>query len=199
MQRFVIGDYHVMFDVATMSMVKAVWTDCEKHEDGWLTEEEVVEYIDQPLKVMHSLGWLICDDDRWVIIAQSAGNNRDGFTASEILKIPRAMVDSVVILTPPAYGEVIKGTAPYRMGVHVAEDEIITMPSVENGGIVARDYIGHKDHSKFTVNSRFGDIQNVSEYLGISQNDLNQIPNSVINKLIGKHQQRMEVVARSRG
>lgn len=88
------------FDVATMKIVKVIWTDCEKHEDGWLTEEAVIEYIDQPLKVMRSVGWLICDDERWVIIAQSAGNDRDGFTASEIVKIPRAMVDNMVILSP---------------------------------------------------------------------------------------------------
>jgi len=86
------------FDVATMKIVKVIWTDCEKHEDGWLTEDEIVRYIDLPLKIMHSIGWLLCADDRWVIIAQSAGNDRDGFTASEILKIPRAMVDNMVTL-----------------------------------------------------------------------------------------------------
>lgn len=95
----------MMFDVATMKIVKVVWTDCEKQEDGWLTEEEVIKYIDQPLKIMHSIGWLLCDDERWIIIAQSAGNDRDGFTAVEILKIPRAMINNVVTLTHCVCGE----------------------------------------------------------------------------------------------
>lgn len=86
------------FDVATMKIVKVIWNDCEKMADDWVDEETIVGYIDLPLKIMHSVGWLICDDERWVIIAQSAGNDRDGFTASELMKIPRAMIDKVVTL-----------------------------------------------------------------------------------------------------
>lgn len=83
------------FNVSKLPIVKVVWTDAESFDEDWHTEEEIVEYIDLPLKVMHSVGWLLCDDNRWVIVAQSAGNDRDGFTACNFIKIPREMIFSV--------------------------------------------------------------------------------------------------------
>lgn len=87
----------MVFDPESMMVAIVEWGDCELHPD-WHDEEEITRYIDLPLKVMKSIGWLICDNEKWVILAQSYGNDRDGFTASELVKIPRAMVRDVHII-----------------------------------------------------------------------------------------------------
>ena len=84
----------VMFDGKELVAAIVVWNDCELMEEGWHTEEELRDFVDQPQKRMHSIGWVICSDDRWIVLAQSVGDdeNRDGFTVCDVVKIPKEMV-----------------------------------------------------------------------------------------------------------
>ena len=78
--------------LANPKFVIVEWEDCESME-GWHSELDVKEYIDRPLSVMRSVGYLFCDDERWVILAQSVDvNQEEGIKAADFIKIPRAMV-----------------------------------------------------------------------------------------------------------
>ncbi len=135
----------VIFDGKQLDIAIVQWEDCEKMDDGWQLEEDVKEYIDLPLKIMHSVGWLLCNDDRWVMIAQSAGNDRDGFTASDMVKIPKPMVKAIQIIdlkemaADKLYGAVVKSfdKPPQTIGAKFYIDD--------NGNAVYPKEIGTAD------------------------------------------------------
>ena len=67
---------------------------------GWHEDIEVEDFISRPLTVMISIGWLICDNDDFVILAQSIDRDQfHGFQAGELIKVPREMVNKIDIIS----------------------------------------------------------------------------------------------------
>ncbi len=74
------------------------WEDCESME-GWQEERDVLEYIERPLTKMKSVGWLICDNEKWVILAQSIDIDQDNDPKTgDLVKVPRPMIKAMWLL-----------------------------------------------------------------------------------------------------
>ena len=80
-------------------MVMVEWEDCESAE-GWQVNDVLLEYLDKPLKFVQSVGWLLADDDKYTVLAQSIDREHEsGFLAGDCLKIPKGMVKSMMVLS----------------------------------------------------------------------------------------------------
>ena len=81
-----------MFNGEEVAIVLVEWTDSEAMP-GWHEERDIQDYIERPLTVMISVGWLLHDCDDWVILAQSIDKDQiEGFKAGEMIKIPRRLI-----------------------------------------------------------------------------------------------------------
>lgn len=91
------------------------WQDCES-EQGWMDRLELEEYIQRPLSVMKSVGWLLHNGEDWVVLAQSVGTHN----GADLVKIPRAMIQDVQVLADlPEGPEAIRS---YAMSLNGRED-----------------------------------------------------------------------------
>jgi hypothetical protein len=70
------------------------WMDSEA-APGWHDELEVKDYIEQPLSIFKTLGWLLYDTDDFVVLAMTKDKTRFG----ELMKIPRKMIVSIEQIT----------------------------------------------------------------------------------------------------
>jgi hypothetical protein len=69
------------------------WTDAENGE-GWHSELALDDYYQSPLLPVRSVGWLMHENNEWIVIAQSLGE-QDPELAGDLLKIPRAMIREI--------------------------------------------------------------------------------------------------------
>jgi len=79
-----------------LRIAQVTWKDCESMS-GWHDLLTIEDYIQTPLSVMKSVGWLLHDGDDWLILAASVGDKNAG----DLTKIPRAMILDIHILTAP--------------------------------------------------------------------------------------------------
>lgn len=73
------------------------WQDTA-HIAGWHNDTELKDVIADGLLEMESLGWLVYQDERFILLAMSVCNRKAG----DLLKIPRAcMLDMHVLADKP--------------------------------------------------------------------------------------------------
>jgi len=75
------------------SFVCVKWIDAES-SSGWVDTSEVKE---AELPVVHSVGWIIRDDNNIVAVAQTIG----GDDICGVMYIPRSMVKETLVLSDP--------------------------------------------------------------------------------------------------
>lgn len=93
-----IPDIKLNGEPVTIYMVE--WEDCESME-GWQFEKDIEDFFKRPLSIMLSVGWLLQQNDDWVILAQSVDlNQEDGFKAGDLMKIPRRMISKILEVNP---------------------------------------------------------------------------------------------------
>jgi len=63
------------------------WRDTSSHP-GWYDRAEYLEAARAPVMLMHTVGWLILENDECIVIAQSISEDKAG----ELLKIPREAI-----------------------------------------------------------------------------------------------------------
>jgi hypothetical protein len=80
-------------------LVLIEWNDCESGE-GWYSQLAVDEYCQRPLAIMKSIGWLLFENDDWVVVAQSLGEE-DPEVAGDLLKVPKVMIRKKIIVSLP--------------------------------------------------------------------------------------------------
>lgn len=96
-----------MISIEDPQMVMVEWEDSEMTE-GWKTKPELLEYLDAPISVIQSVGWLLLDDENYAVIAQSIDREHpSGFLAGDCIKIPKALVKKVAKLKVYATGGLV--------------------------------------------------------------------------------------------
>lgn len=93
-----------MILIDDQQMVVVDWEDSEMTE-GWKTKPELLEYLNDPIPVIKSVGWMLLDGEKYIVIAQSIDpEHSSGFIASDLIKIPKALVKRVAKLKAYACG-----------------------------------------------------------------------------------------------
>jgi len=73
--------------------VCVTWLDSTA-QGGWHDGHEIEEFSKiEPLRIQ-SLGWVVSEEDNWIVLAMSVCESRAG----ELLKIPQSVVESVKCL-----------------------------------------------------------------------------------------------------
>lgn len=86
-------------------LVIVVWKDAESINE-WTSIDDFKRWIDEEPEVVNSVGWLVRNDDAWVIIVATVGDDEVG----EAMKIPKRWVQDIrTILMPTKIGGSIEG------------------------------------------------------------------------------------------
>ena len=72
-----------------MRMIWIKWTDAiTSAEPGWTTAEAAMEQAIAPLPVMHTIGYVLHDDEDKIALTDSVGDDEFG----QVTKIPKSMI-----------------------------------------------------------------------------------------------------------
>lgn len=84
-----------MSDFKRLPLVEVQWEDAYRHPDGWMSSEEYVKELEVPPSTMLTAGFLVAENDRYVAVALSMGENGQ---LSDVMQIPRGMVREIIPL-----------------------------------------------------------------------------------------------------
>lgn len=83
-----------------MKLVLVEWLDSDDHQ-GWNSRAEVQRLADKDPLLCMSVGWVVADTDRYLLLAPSRGaQEEDEMQVCDVMQIPRAAVSRVRPLTP---------------------------------------------------------------------------------------------------
>ena len=68
------------------------WTDTHSYP-GWHKQHQLEALYTELAPVMQSMGWLVHEDDKHVVLAQTVGE----FAMADLLKIPRSLIVEMFI------------------------------------------------------------------------------------------------------
>lgn len=74
-----------------------VWEDCIADQNGWMGREDLLAWGTVDLPFVHTVGFLVSEDKRFILIAGSVSAD-ESHSFAEVQKIPRGAIHSIRIL-----------------------------------------------------------------------------------------------------